>query len=78
MRPFSAFVTILPVPPRHWSRPQVEATVRDYLYMLALELRGERFNKAARNRELRAQLDGRSHGAVERKHQTSFSYCREM
>ena len=37
--------------------------------MLALELRGERFNKAACNRELRAQLDGRSHGAVERKHQ---------
>ena len=69
MRPFVHFVTILPVPPRHWSRPEVEATVRDYLYMLALELRGERFNKAARNRELRAQLDGRSHGAVERKHQ---------
>ena len=47
----------------------MEATVRDYLNMLAAELRGEPVNKAARNRELRGQLDGRSHGAVERKHQ---------
>ena len=37
--------------------------------MLACELRGERFNKAARNRALRQHLDGRSRGAVERKHQ---------
>ena len=69
VRPLVHLCTILPVPPRHWNRSEVEATVRDYLDMLALELRGERFNKAARNRELRAQLDGRSHGAVERKHQ---------
>ena len=61
--------TILSMPPRHWNRSEVEATVRDYLNMLALELRGEQVNKAARNRDLRAQLDGRSHGAVERKHQ---------
>ncbi len=57
------------MPPPHWSRSEVEATVREYLNMLVLELRGEQFNKAARNRELRVQLDGRSHGAVERKHQ---------
>ena len=56
------------MPSRHWSRIEVEATVRDYLNMLTLELRGEPFNKAARNRELRARLDGRSRGAVERKH----------
>ena len=37
--------------------------------MLACELRGEAFNKAAHNRALREQLDGRSPGAVERKHQ---------
>lgn len=47
----------------------MEATVRDYLSMLILELRGEGFNKRARNRELRVQLDGRSPSAVERKHQ---------
>ncbi len=47
----------------------MEATVRGYLDMLVLELRDERFNKAKRNRDLREQLDGRSKGAVERKHQ---------
>ena len=37
--------------------------------MLACELRGETFNKRARNRVLRRHLDDRSRGAVERKHQ---------
>ena len=37
--------------------------------MLARELRGETFNKAAHNRALRQHLDDRSRGAVERKHQ---------
>lgn len=37
--------------------------------MLSCELRREPFNKAAHNRALREKLDGRSHGAVERKHQ---------
>ena len=37
--------------------------------MLAHELRGDTFNKAAHNRALRQHLDDRSHGAVERKHQ---------
>ena len=54
---------------RDWSRQEVEATVRDYFDMLASELRGEPFNKAAHNRALRARLDDRTGGAVERKHQ---------
>ena len=37
--------------------------------MLACELGGESFNKKAHNRALRQQLDDRSPGAVERKHQ---------
>ena len=37
--------------------------------MLACELRGEAFNKAAHNRALCDKLDGRSRSAVERKHQ---------
>ena len=57
------------MPPRDWKREEVEATVRDYLDMLAFELRGEAFNKAARNRTLRLRLNKRSRGAVERKHQ---------
>ena len=52
-----------------WSREEVEATVADYFRMLEAELRGDRFNKAENNRNLRNLLVGRSHGAVERKHQ---------
>lgn len=54
---------------RHWSPEEVAATVRFYLDMLELEIHNEGFNKAERNRNLRALLDDRSHGAVERKHQ---------
>ena len=57
------------MPPRDWRRSEAEATVRDYLDMLACELRGETFNKAARNRRLRQRLKNRSRSAVERKHQ---------
>ena len=46
--------------------------------MLASELQDERFNKAAHNRGLRAQLDGRSHGAVERKHQNISAVLIEL
>ncbi len=52
-----------------WSREEVEVIVGDYLQMLALELRGEPFNKAERNRALCALLNGRSRGSVEKKHQ---------
>ena len=54
---------------RDWSQQEVEAAVRDYLRMLASELRGEPYNKAAHNRRLRIRLNDRSKGAVERKHQ---------
>ncbi len=57
------------MPSGSWSRQEVEATVQDYLDMLATEIRGEPFNKAAHNRTLRRKLNGRSRGAVERKHQ---------
>ena len=61
-----------------WSQQEVEATVRDYFDMLALELRGEQYNKAAHNRGLRARLDGRSRGAVERKHQNISAVLIEL
>src|SRR5438094_120105 len=51
-----------------WSRKQVEAAVADYLVMLAMELRGEDYNKAQRNRQLQA-ITGRARGSIERKHQ---------
>lgn len=52
-----------------WTVDEVAATVDSYFGMLRLELLGEPFNKAAENRRLRQQLNGRSKGAVEFKHQ---------
>ena len=63
---------------RDWSGQEVEATVRDYLDMLASELRGVPYNKAAHNRALRARLDDRTHGAVERKHQNISAVLIEL
>jgi len=51
-----------------WSREQVEAAVADYLTMLSMELRGENYNKAERNRQLQS-ITGRTRGSIERKHQ---------
>jgi hypothetical protein len=52
-----------------WSREEVEAVVADYLAMLASELGGEAYNKAAHNRALQRVLGRRTHGSIERKHQ---------
>ena len=52
-----------------WSREEVEAVVSDYLDMLAMELRGEPFNKADHNRNLQKILERRSRGSIEKKHQ---------
>jgi len=51
-----------------WSRIEVEATVADYLTMLASELAGVPYNKAEHRRRLAAQLNGRSGQAIEFKH----------
>jgi hypothetical protein len=51
-----------------WSQAEVEATVSDYFEMLAMELRGESFNKAEHNRNLQKRLTNRSRGAIEKKH----------
>jgi len=52
-----------------WSRVEVEAAVSDYFDMLAMELRGEAFNKAEHNRNLQKLLNNRPKGSIERKHQ---------
>ncbi|MGA3182176.1 MAG: DUF3883 domain-containing protein [Verrucomicrobiota bacterium] len=64
--------------PDNWSREEVEATVSDYLDMLAKELRGEDFNKAEHNRNLQVFLTNRSKGAVERKHQNISALMIEL
>lgn len=51
-----------------WSRLEVEAIVDDYLSMLASELSGTPYNKAAHRRALQQKLDGRSEPSIEFKH----------
>ena len=46
--------------------------------MLALELRGESFNKAGHNRNLLRILKGRTHGSIERKHQNISAVLIEL
>lgn len=51
-----------------WSRSEVEAVVDDYLSMLASELAGVPYNKAAHRRALLPLLRNRSEHSVEFKH----------
>ena len=51
-----------------WSRQEVEAIVDDYLSMLASELTGTPYNKAAHRRALLPLLNDRSEQSVEFKH----------
>jgi hypothetical protein len=51
-----------------WSRVEVEAIVDDYLSMLASELSGTPYNKAAHRRALREKLSSRSESSIEFKH----------
>ena len=52
-----------------WTREEVELAVSDYLEMLEMEISGNPFNKAERNRNLRRFLKDRTRGSIERKHQ---------
>ena len=51
-----------------WSRQEVEAIVDDYMSMLASELAGTPYNKAAHRRALLPMLSGRSEQSIEFKH----------
>lgn len=51
-----------------WSDSENNAIVADYFAMLAMELAGQSFSKAERNRELQ-RLIGRGRGSIEYKHQ---------
>lgn len=61
-----------------WSQQEVEIIVEDYLAMLAIELRGQDYNKAERNRELQKLLPARSRGSIEFKHQNISAVLIEM
>lgn len=64
--------------PEDWSQQEVEIIVEDYLAMLALELRGQDYNKAERNRDLQKLLPARSRGSIEFKHQNISAVMIEM
>ena len=61
-----------------WSRLEVELAVADYFQMLEFEARGEAFNKAERNAELRKKLSRRSKSSVELKHQNISAILDEL
>jgi hypothetical protein len=61
-----------------WSLEEVEATVADYFRMLQLVLAGQPYNKLAHNRALEKLLVGRSHGAIELKHQNISAVLLEL
>ena len=61
-----------------WSIEEVEATVRSYFAMFEKELRGAPYNKTEYRRALRPLLDGRSDGAIERKHQNISAILIEL
>lgn len=51
-----------------WSDREIDLIIADYFDMLGEELKGQRVNKAQRNKALQ-QLTGRSRGSIEFKHQ---------
>jgi hypothetical protein len=55
--------------PDAWSREEIELIVADYRAMLLAELRGGRYSKAEHRRNLQEQLNNRSEGSIEYKHQ---------
>ena len=55
--------------PGDWSRVEVQAVVADYISMLEEELQGREYNKSQHRRLLATQLQNRSAGSIERKHQ---------
>ncbi|WP_395089764.1 DUF3883 domain-containing protein [Armatimonas sp.] len=61
-----------------WSQAEVELTVADYFTMLDCELRGQKYSKAERRRELLKLLNKRPNGAVEFKHQNISAVLLEL
>jgi hypothetical protein len=52
-----------------WSQQEVTAIIEAYFQMLILEIHGQGYNKAQRNRDLQAIIPARSRSSIEFKHQ---------
>ena len=61
-----------------WSPEEVVFTVEDYFSMLADELACQPYSKAQHNRALQALLNGRTKGAIERKHQNISAVLNDL
>ncbi|MCK4807094.1 MAG: DUF3883 domain-containing protein [Candidatus Aegiribacteria sp.] len=64
--------------PGSWSEVEIRAIVEDYFAMLQAEINGINYNKTAHRRKLIQQLNSRSHGSIERKHQNISAVLIEM
>lgn len=62
----------------NWSESEVRQAVEDYFDMLRLELTGHKYNKTEHRQILRNQLNDRSNGSVELKHQNISAVLIEM
>lgn len=62
----------------NWSDSEVEAAVEDYFNMLRLELAGQKYNKTEHRRSLIEQLNNRTNGSIELKHQNISAVLIEM
>jgi hypothetical protein len=61
----------------HWNDQEIDLIVADYFDMLRMELSGQSYNKAERNRFLQEQT-GRSKGSIEYKHQNISAVLVEL
>jgi len=61
-----------------WSRREVDLTVADYFNMLRLDLLGQPYGKTDHRNRLMPQLDDRSKGSVEFKHQNISAVLVQM
>ncbi len=61
-----------------WTRLEVEAAVADYLAMLHTERTGTPYNKSEHRRALSRELNARTDGSIERKHQNISAVLLEL
>ena len=52
-----------------WSTNEIRAIVDDYMSMLLQDLKGEKYNKTSHREKLKPQLNNRTDGSIEFKHQ---------
>ncbi len=64
--------------PDSWSEVEIRAIIEDYFSMLQAELKLIDYNKTAHRKKLIQQLNNRSHGSIERKHQNISAVLIEM